>query len=151
VSDDATGQPVEGATVKIFLQEQDPASSHASGSWDEKVPGQDSHKPSQAQTSSAATPLFGDYQWSRRSTRDGKISFCSLRPGLYDIRVERPGFKAGEMRGVEIEEHQTTYVGLGLEAGDASEMTLIPVNGGIDRVHVVSIPCGTPKKRQNTE
>jgi hypothetical protein len=51
----------------------------------------------------------------------GSFLFQTLVPGIYSVRVQKPGFKVVEMRGAEVLINKTTSIEVTLEAGEVSQ------------------------------
>jgi hypothetical protein len=52
---------------------------------------------------------------------DGRFQFSLLTPGLYSVRAENKGFKASEVKGIEVFTNRTSSVSMSLQPGGASE------------------------------
>jgi hypothetical protein len=51
----------------------------------------------------------------------GNFTFLTLTPGVYDVRVQKTGFKVAEVKGVDVQVNRTSSVRLILEVGNVSE------------------------------
>ncbi|HSE20463.1 MAG TPA: carboxypeptidase regulatory-like domain-containing protein [Pyrinomonadaceae bacterium] len=59
------------------------------------------------------------------TNNDGLYSFPSLRPGIYELKVEQSGFKTVRLDNVKIEVQQTARLDVSLEVGQVDEMVTI--------------------------
>jgi Carboxypeptidase regulatory-like domain len=53
---------------------------------------------------------------------DGRFTLPALTPGTYSVKVEKQGFRAADIKGVEIVINRTSSVTIGLQPGSASEV-----------------------------
>src|SRR5512144_1835340 len=60
-------------------------------------------------------------QRSAQTNDQGQFTFSQLAPGTYTIKVERQGFKAAEVKGVEVAINRTSSVRIGLVPGSSGE------------------------------
>ena len=75
----------------------------------------------------SAKHLATNREYTTQSTGSGVISLRSLPPGNYDVRVEAPGFRAYESKGVSVNVGADTSLGaISLEVGsqDGNEYSL---------------------------
>ena len=62
------------------------------------------------------------------TTDAGVYSFPSLPPGVYDIRVEKPGFKTDTSKQVEVQVQQTVRLDFTMQIGQVSESVEVSAN-----------------------
>ncbi|HMK23847.1 MAG TPA: TonB-dependent receptor, partial [Terriglobales bacterium] len=74
------------------------------------------------------------------SESDGKFTFSLLTPGMYSVKVEKQGFRATEVKNVEVAIGRTTSVSLKLEPGAVSEV--IEVTGAATTVDTTTTAVG---------
>ena len=55
------------------------------------------------------------------SNDDGIYSVPALNPGRYEVRAEKPGFKAANRTGIELQVQQTARIDFALDIGQVSE------------------------------
>ena len=55
------------------------------------------------------------------TTGAGLYSFPALQPGVYDVKVENPGFRAATTNGIELQVQQTARVDFTLQVGQLTE------------------------------
>src|SRR5215213_5779330 len=70
------------------------------------------------------------------SGADGRYSFTSMRPTVYDISAELSGFRTSQRKGVVLQANQNLTLNLSLELGDLSET--VTVSGEAATVDVTS-------------
>jgi hypothetical protein len=80
------------------------------------------------------------------TTEAGIYSFPSLPPGKYDIRVEKPGFKADTSRQVEVQVQQTVRLDFTLQVGQVSES--VEVSAAADQLVQENATVGTVIEHQ---
>src|SRR6202521_2193012 len=59
---------------------------------------------------------------SQSTTEQGSFLFSTLIPGIYSIKVQKPGFKLASVKSAEIQINKTTSVEVILETGQVSEV-----------------------------
>jgi hypothetical protein len=59
------------------------------------------------------------------SSQAGDYSFPSLPPGVYNVRVQRQGFKTAESTGIQVQVQQTVRLDFTLELGQLSQSVLV--------------------------
>jgi hypothetical protein len=59
---------------------------------------------------------------SAQSTEQGQFTFSQLAPGTYSVKVERQGFKASDVRGIEVAINRTSSVKITLVPGASEEV-----------------------------
>jgi hypothetical protein len=74
------------------------------------------------------------------SESDGKFTFSLLTPGMYSVKVEKQGFRATEVKGIEVAIGRTTSLSLKLEPGAVSEV--IEVTGAATTVDTTTTAVG---------
>jgi carboxypeptidase family protein len=62
------------------------------------------------------------------TNQDGGFLFPLLDPGRYDIRIEKPGFKAAAMKDVEAISGKTSAIHIKMQAGSAAETIQLSAN-----------------------
>src|SRR5437764_6818331 len=80
------------------------------------------------------------------TTEAGVYSFPSLPPGKYDIRVEKPGFKADTSRQLEVQVQQTVRLDFTLQVGQVSES--VEVSAAADQLIQENATLGTVIEHQ---
>jgi hypothetical protein len=65
---------------------------------------------------------------SMTSDGEGNFLFNRLAPGMYSLKVEKQGFKASEIKGVEVAIGRTANVKMTLQAGAATETVEVSAN-----------------------
>src|SRR6266481_460252 len=75
------------------------------------------------------------------TNRTGNFSVPYLVPGIYDIRVETPGFKAAARKGVEIQVGAIARIDFPLEVGEVSQS--VEVAGGAPLLATQNVALGT--------
>jgi hypothetical protein len=80
------------------------------------------------------------------TTEAGIYSFPSLPPGKYDIRVEKPGFKADTSKQVEVQVQQTVRLDFTLQVGQVSES--VEVSAAADQLIQENATVGTVIEHQ---
>jgi hypothetical protein len=75
------------------------------------------------------------------STGAGDYTFPSVPPGLYKVRVERPGFKTETSNNVEVQVEQTVRLDFTLQVGQTSES--IEVSASADLLQAENASVGT--------
>jgi hypothetical protein len=55
------------------------------------------------------------------TAQDGRFTAANLAPGTYSLKIEKQGFRAADVKGVEIVINRTASVSIGLQPGSASE------------------------------
>src|SRR5438105_57538 len=74
----------------------------------------------------SAKHLATNREYTTQSTGSGVISLRSLPPGNYDVRVEAPGFRAYESKGVSVNVGADTSLGaISLEVGSSTETVTV--------------------------
>lgn len=63
-----------------------------------------------------------------QSDSNGHFSFPLLTPGVYGLKVERQGFKAADVKGVEVVTGRTSSLRMQLEPGGANETVEVTAN-----------------------
>ena len=58
----------------------------------------------------------------------GRFAFALLNPGMYTVKVEKQGFKAADVKGVEVATGRTTSLRMQLEPGVVSEVVEVSAN-----------------------
>jgi hypothetical protein len=92
--------------------------------------------------SGATVTLTGPTGNKTTQTNDqGVFFFPSLSPGTYSIKVERQGFKAADIRGVEVAINRNSSVHIGMQPGSASEV--VNVSAEAVTVDTASTAVGT--------
>ncbi|MDQ2900495.1 MAG: carboxypeptidase regulatory-like domain-containing protein [Acidobacteriota bacterium] len=71
----------------------------------------------------------------------GDYSLPSVPPGAYNVRVERPGFKAAVTNGIEVQVQQTVRLDFTLEIGQVSES--VEVQATADQLQQENATLGT--------
>src|SRR5690242_11080329 len=71
---------------------------------------------------------------------EGRFLFNSLTPGFYAVKVEKPGFRSTEAKGIEVAIGRTSSVTLKLEPGAVTEV--IEVTGAATTVDTNSTAVG---------
>jgi hypothetical protein len=56
------------------------------------------------------------------SEQDGRFTVPNLTPGTYSLKIEKQGFRAADVKGVEIVINRTASVSIGMQPGSASEV-----------------------------
>ena len=59
---------------------------------------------------------------------DGKFIFAALTPGVYGVKVEQSGFKAADVKGIEVATGRTSSLRMQLEPGAVSETVEVSAN-----------------------
>lgn len=59
---------------------------------------------------------------------DGKFVFAALTPGVYGVKVEQTGFKAADVKGIEVATGRTSSLRMQLEPGAVSETVEVSAN-----------------------
>jgi hypothetical protein len=59
------------------------------------------------------------------SSTEGRYSFTSLRPTVYDITAELPGFRTYQRKGVELQANQNLTINVALEVGSLEETVTV--------------------------
>jgi hypothetical protein len=75
------------------------------------------------------------------SEQDGRFSLVNLTPGTYSVKVEKQGFRAAEVKGIEIVINRTSSVTIGLQPGSVSEV--VEVSAAAVTVDTTSTAVGT--------
>lgn len=75
------------------------------------------------------------------SNESGIYSVPSLLPGLYDLRVEKEGFRAAVRSSIELQVQQTARVDAALQLGQVSEV--VEVSGAASQVNTENATVGT--------
>ena len=75
------------------------------------------------------------------STDAGVYVFPSLPPGIYNLRVEKPGFKAATGKDVEVQVQQTVRLDIALTVGQISES--IEVSAAATQLQAENATVGT--------
>jgi hypothetical protein len=75
------------------------------------------------------------------TTDAGVYSFPSLPPGVYNIRVEKPGFKADTSKQIEVQVQQTVRLDFTLQVGAVSES--VEVTAAADQLQQENATIGT--------
>jgi len=72
---------------------------------------------------------------------DGRFSVPALAPGTYSVKVEKQGFRAADVKGVEIVINRTSSLTVGMQPGSASEV--VEVSAAAVTVDTTSTAVGT--------
>src|SRR4051812_7029459 len=75
------------------------------------------------------------------SEQDGRFSIPALSPGTYSLKVEKQGFRAADVKGIEIVINRTASVSIGLQPGSATEV--VEVSAAAITVDTTSTSVGT--------
>jgi Carboxypeptidase regulatory-like domain len=75
------------------------------------------------------------------SGQDGRFTVPNLTPGTYSIKVEKQGFRAADVKGVEIVINRTASVAIGLQPGSTTEV--VEVSADAITVDTTSSAVGT--------
>jgi len=75
------------------------------------------------------------------SEQDGRFTLPALSPGTYSLKVEKQGFRAADVKGVEIVINRTSSVSIGLQPGSATEV--VEVSAAAITVDTTSTSVGT--------
>ena len=75
------------------------------------------------------------------TTESGDYTFPSVPPGIYDVRVEHPGFKAAASLGVSVQVQQTVRLDFAFQIGQVSES--IEVAASADLLQAENSSVGT--------
>jgi hypothetical protein len=75
------------------------------------------------------------------SEQDGRFSLVNLTPGTYAVKVEKQGFRAAEVKGIEIVINRTSSITIGLQPGSVSEV--VEVSAAAVTVDTTSTAVGT--------
>src|SRR5581483_11051518 len=75
------------------------------------------------------------------SSSDGNYTFPSVPPGVYNLKVEHPGFKAVTSNNVEVQVQQTVRLDLALEVGQVTES--VQVEAAADLLQSENATVGT--------
>ena len=94
-------------------------------------------------TSAAVTVTSAATNQVRRTTTNdaGNYSVPYLMPGLYEIRVERPGFKLAARTGVDLQVGAVARMDFKLEVGEVSQQ--VEVTGGAPLLNTETVALGT--------
>ena len=58
---------------------------------------------------------------SQSTTDQGSFLFSTLIPGIYSVKVQKPGFKVASVKSAEVQINKTTSIEVILETGQVSE------------------------------
>lgn len=75
------------------------------------------------------------------SEQDGRFTVPNLSPGTYSLKVEKQGFRAADVKGIEIVINRTASVSIGLQPGSASEV--VEVSAAAITVDTTSTAVGS--------
>ena len=75
------------------------------------------------------------------SEQDGRFTIPALSPGTYSLKVEKQGFRAADVKGIEIVINRTASVSIGLQPGSATEV--VEVSAAAITVDTTSTAVGT--------
>ena len=81
------------------------------------------------------------------SNEQGLYTFASLPPGIYNLRVEHPGFKAATSNNVEVQVQQTVRLDFTLEVGQLTES--VQVEASADLLQSSNATVGTVIESKN--
>jgi hypothetical protein len=71
----------------------------------------------------------------------GNYSAPYLTPGLYDVRVENPGFKASTRKGVDLQVDAVARIDFKMEVGEVTQQ--MEVTGGAPQLNTETVAMGT--------
>ncbi len=81
------------------------------------------------------------------SSGEGFYSFPSVPPGIYDIKTEHPGFKAGISNNVEVQVQQSVRLDFTLQVGQITES--VEVSANADLLQADNATLGTVISRES--
>ncbi len=75
------------------------------------------------------------------SEQDGRFNLANLTPGSYSLKIEKQGFRAAEIKGVEVVINRTSSITIGLQPGSISEV--VEVSAAAITVDTTSTTVGS--------
>ena len=96
-----------------------------------------------------ATNLADGQHYSGRTTPTGLYSILSLPAGVYELKVEAPGFKTYVQRGITISVAQVANLNVKLDVGQTSETVSITADTALLNTDNAEISATIPRERLN--
>ncbi len=96
-----------------------------------------------------ATNLANGQQYSGKTTPTGLYSIASLPAGVYELKVDAPGFKTYIQQGITISVAQVVSLNVKLEVGQASETISVTSDAALLNTQNAEINSTIPRERLN--